>query len=41
MATASAVAGALSGGTAQVALRFTVIGGASQIDDVFIAPRCM
>jgi len=41
MATASAVAGALNGGTAQVALRFTAIGGASQIDDVFIDPRCM
>jgi hypothetical protein len=39
MLTASAVEGALSGGTAQVALRFTAIGGASQIDDIFIDPR--
>jgi len=41
MLTASAVAGALSNGTAQVALRFTALTGASQIDDVFIDPRCM
>jgi len=27
------------GGTAQVALRFTAIGGPSQIDDIFIDPR--
>ena len=40
MLTASAVTGALSGGTTQVALRFTAIGGASQIDDVFVDPRC-
>jgi len=39
MLTASAVEGALSGGTAQVALRFTATGGASQIDDIFIDPR--
>ena len=39
MLTASAVEGALSGGTAQVALRFTAVGGASQIDDVFVDPR--
>jgi hypothetical protein len=39
MPTLSAVAGALTGGTAQVALRFTAIGGASEIDDVFIDPR--
>jgi hypothetical protein len=39
MLTASAVEGALSRGTAQVALRFTAIGGASQIDDVFVDPR--
>jgi hypothetical protein len=39
MPTASAVQGAISGGIAQVALRFTAIGGASQIDDIFIDPR--
>jgi hypothetical protein len=39
MPTLSAVAGALTGGTAQVALRFTAVGGASEIDDVFIDPR--
>jgi hypothetical protein len=39
MLTASAVEGALSGGTAQMALRFTAIGGGSQIDDIFIDPR--
>ena len=41
MLTASVVAGALSNGTAQVALRFTALTGGSQIDDVFIDPRCM
>jgi len=41
MLTASAVAGALSNGTANVALRFTALTGSSQIDDVFIDPRCM
>ena len=40
MLTASAVTGLLSGGTTQVALRFTALTGASQIDDVFIDPRC-
>lgn len=39
MLTASAVPGALGGGTAQVALRFTALLGPSQIDDVFIDPR--
>ena len=39
MLTASAVEGAVSGGTAQVALRFTAIGGSSQIDDIFVDPR--
>jgi hypothetical protein len=40
MLTASAVPGTLSGGTAQVALRFTALLGSSWIDDVFIDPRC-
>jgi hypothetical protein len=39
MITASVVQGALAGGTAQVALRFTALAGASQIDDVFVDPR--
>ncbi len=39
MLTASAVTGALSQGTAQVALRFTALTGDSQIDDVFVDPR--
>ena len=39
MLTASAVPGLLSGGTTQVALRFTALLGSSQIDDVFIDPR--
>jgi hypothetical protein len=39
MLTASAVTGALSGGTTQVALRFTALLGPAQIDDVFIDPR--
>jgi hypothetical protein len=39
MLTLSAVTGALGGGTAQVALRFTALGGPSQIDDVFVDPR--
>jgi hypothetical protein len=41
MLTGGAVAGALSGGTAQVALRFTALTGSSQIDDIFVDPRCM
>jgi hypothetical protein len=40
MHTGGKIAGKLSGtGTAQMALRFTAVGGASQIDDVFIDPR--
>jgi hypothetical protein len=39
MLTASAVPGLLSGGTTQVALRFTALLGSSQIDDVFVDPR--
>ncbi|HLJ03806.1 MAG TPA: hypothetical protein VKT31_10215 [Solirubrobacteraceae bacterium] len=39
MLTLSAVPGALNGGTAQVAVRFTAVLGASQIDDVFVDPR--
>jgi hypothetical protein len=39
MLTGSVVLGVLSGGTAQAALRFTAVGGASQIDDVFVDPR--
>jgi hypothetical protein len=39
MLTGSVVAGALSGGTADVALRFSALGGTSQIDDVFVDPH--
>ncbi len=39
MLTGSVVGGLLSGGTAQVALRFTALTGSSDIDDVFIDPR--
>jgi hypothetical protein len=39
MLTASAVEGALSGGTAQIALRFTALTGTTQIDDVYVDPR--
>jgi hypothetical protein len=39
MLTASVVAGLLSGGTAELALRFTALTGSSQIDDVFVDPR--
>jgi hypothetical protein len=39
MLTASLVGGALSGGTARVALRFTALTGSSQIDDVYVDPR--
>jgi hypothetical protein len=39
--TASVVTGLLSGGTTQVALRFTALTGASQIDDVFVDPRML
>jgi hypothetical protein len=37
--TGSAVPGAMNGGTAQVALRFTSLNGTSQIDDVYVDPR--
>ncbi len=42
LATGSAIPGALNGGTANVALRFSASGGSAQIDDVFIDPsgRC-
>jgi hypothetical protein len=39
MLTASAVGGALAGGTAHVAIRFTELTGSSTIDDVFLDPR--
>jgi hypothetical protein len=39
MLTGSIVTGALSGGTAQIALRFTALDGSSQIDDVFVDPH--
>jgi hypothetical protein len=39
MLTASAIEGALNGGTAEVALRFTSLIGSSQIDDVYVDPR--
>lgn len=39
MLTGSALAGALSGGTAEVALRFTALTGSSRLDDVFVDPR--
>jgi hypothetical protein len=39
MLTGSVVTGLLSGGTAHVALRFTAVTGASDVDDVFIDPR--
>jgi hypothetical protein len=39
MLTGSVLTAALSGGTAQAALRFTAVGGTSQIDDVFVDPH--
>jgi hypothetical protein len=39
MLTGSVAGGLLSGGTAQVALRFTALTGESRIDDVYIDPR--
>ena len=39
MLTGSVVAGLLSGGTPQAALRFTALTGGSQIDDIYIDPR--
>ncbi len=40
MLTLSAVPGLLSGGTTSVAIRLTALTGSSQIDDVFVDPRC-
>lgn len=42
MLTASAVTGALNGGTANVSLSFVASGGSAQIDDVYVDPwsRC-
>jgi hypothetical protein len=40
MLTLSAVPGLLSGGTTAVAIRLTALTGSSQIDDVFVDPRC-
>jgi hypothetical protein len=40
MPTNGALAAAVNGGTAEVALRFVSFGGASQIDDVFVDPHC-
>jgi hypothetical protein len=39
MLTGSVVGGLLSGGTAQVALRFSELTGSTQIDDIYIDPR--
>jgi hypothetical protein len=39
MLTASLVGGLLSGGTAQIAVRFTALTGNSQVDDLFVDPR--
>jgi hypothetical protein len=39
MLTGSVLAGLLTGGTAQAALRFTSLTGSSQIDDIYIDPR--
>jgi hypothetical protein len=39
MLTGSVAGGLLSGGTAQVALRFTELTGKSQLDDIYIDPR--
>jgi hypothetical protein len=41
MLTGSFATGLLSGGTTEVALRFTALTGGSQIDDVYVDPRCM
>ncbi len=41
MLTGSAVPGVLSGGTADVFLRFTELAGSSQIDDVYVDPLRM
>jgi hypothetical protein len=39
MLTGSVVVGAVTGGTAQAALRFTALTGSSRIDDVYLDPR--
>jgi hypothetical protein len=39
MLTGSVLAGVLSGGTAEAALRFSAVTGTSQIDDVFVDPH--
>jgi hypothetical protein len=39
MLTGSTVAGVLSGGTANVALRFTALTGTTAIDDIYVDPR--
>jgi len=39
MLTASAVTGALAGGTTDVSVRFTALLGPAQIDDVYVDPR--
>ncbi|MGI8802453.1 MAG: hypothetical protein ACR2KV_09815 [Solirubrobacteraceae bacterium] len=39
MLTGSAIPGLLSGGTAQISLRFAQLTGSSQIDDVFVDPH--
>jgi hypothetical protein len=39
MLTASVLTGLLDGGTTQMAVRFTAVTGASQVDDVFVDPN--
>jgi hypothetical protein len=39
MLTGSVAGGLLAGGTAELALRFTALAGASQIDDIYLDPR--
>jgi hypothetical protein len=39
MITGSAITTLLSGGSAQVAVRFTAVTGSSQIDDIYVDPR--
>jgi hypothetical protein len=41
MQTGASLESALSGGTAQIALRFTALTGSTQIDDVYVDPRVM
>jgi hypothetical protein len=40
MLTTSALPAAVANGTTQIALRFTALTGSSEIDDVFVDPRC-